>query len=1175
MKMKLSLNGLTALIIFFISLAIEVPTNAQLNLPIEKHPFPQGKGNSDLPYVNESTGELNYTLPLVTLSDGIVPLNITAVNSGSGIKANPRNTVLGIGWELSTGISLKRAIMDLPDEFEYYDEDNLLQQTGWMYLAESDNVADRITNFMNTSNQSQSGNLNKNSDFYNALMNLTNNYNKAFTDKRRIDGSPDIYIFEFGGNTYPFYFQSYSSSTSAVPLKINSPFSLTRDAAGHFSVTQSDGTTYLFWDKNNISTHDKTLSYLTNQNDVRPPLDYSYLFRPYNTYITEWKISTISSPYFENTISFHYREVIDQWVESNDVLGIDGKGNLMTHKTKYRTNSFVGTKTNVLESISYFPYTLTFDYNNSNILDKIHTSSIMSRPEQITKFEYKQLGNEWYVLTQLSNQIDGKMINYTKFAYWPITSPLAGNLNIDKFGYMNEPSSTGEMYNSFPLSFFLGQPDVISANRTWINSQTFANDGVTDISIDGFKLESVRQGSLSSIYHSSGITIDLEFELNMIKSTSTPITNVYAGGLRIKKIEVKGFGKYNDEIKTVTYSYIDTDGFSSGTFTGRDSRYHYFGESKLFDGNIVFNDQFEHFYTFRIFQKNFSGSGDFQGKLFYYQKVTSVFNDELKKCNYYHAEQWLPECPSFYANGYDNIAVQSNNLQTLPVNLPHFGIKNGVLTRTEEFDLAGTLLKRKEITYILQENFSALGGYIAKIISDADCIDCADLNNSSIQNMKNSRVIQFTPVQFKRQAMAISKIETYDRLEGTSKEFFTYNSFYQLSRILTEKGNKKSFVDFIYKNSIPIHGDVSVESETGVLSAFQKFPYDVPFVTIEGAVVGTVEKVQTCNFDVRSIEPWLTKKKLFAKASYVLKNPVLYSNFSLPELHAEIPGAAFFSVDPAFILTSQMKVHNHKILENQNIQGMRSFQQSVFSGTQSAYTIQNSEPGGFYIDNFDGYYPQGLGGGSNSTGTVSYGVFGTELHPVPIHFPYPPPASANRPGFWPELLEGNWLLRIKRLSYSPSIIINESRYQEGVYIGFSYKAITAESFPFTLIVETLDAGGGVTSSLQEPLTVDNITNIFRKKYNSQQLALSGTNSTVRIRFSFGDSDYFLIDDLIFCNQGAKVELFTRNLDEYSYRTTNKWFDGTTTFWNKYLDFTYKIDHLNNILETQKISQSFK
>jgi hypothetical protein len=72
--------------------------------------------------VGEFTGTLNLNFPLASVSNGNVGAGLSLGYVGTGYKPNSPSSEVGMDWYMSTGFSVTRQVMHMPDEFYYYTE---------------------------------------------------------------------------------------------------------------------------------------------------------------------------------------------------------------------------------------------------------------------------------------------------------------------------------------------------------------------------------------------------------------------------------------------------------------------------------------------------------------------------------------------------------------------------------------------------------------------------------------------------------------------------------------------------------------------------------------------------------------------------------------------------------------------------------------------------------------------------------------------------------------------------------------------------------------------------------------------------------------------------------------------------------------------------------------------
>ncbi|HMP32404.1 MAG TPA: hypothetical protein PKD85_22540, partial [Saprospiraceae bacterium] len=67
--------------------------------------------------VGEFTGTLNLNFPLASVSNGNVGAGLSLGYVGTGYKPNSPSSEVGMDWYMSTGFSVTRQVMHLPDEY--------------------------------------------------------------------------------------------------------------------------------------------------------------------------------------------------------------------------------------------------------------------------------------------------------------------------------------------------------------------------------------------------------------------------------------------------------------------------------------------------------------------------------------------------------------------------------------------------------------------------------------------------------------------------------------------------------------------------------------------------------------------------------------------------------------------------------------------------------------------------------------------------------------------------------------------------------------------------------------------------------------------------------------------------------------------------------------------------
>jgi hypothetical protein len=176
----------------------------------------------DIP-VSYHTGLPNIDIPIYTVVSGSLKLPISLSYHASGLKVQEQASWVGAGWALNAGGVITRSVMGAPDDRGY--------------------STSNVTNGHYTD-----------TGYCNYITNVNGIDDIAFARGFK-DGEPDLYFFNFGGQTGKFYFND-DRTPMFVPqqdLKIL-PFTQSGQGFIGFIVTSSDGTKYYFGQVGNNSS---------------------------------------------------------------------------------------------------------------------------------------------------------------------------------------------------------------------------------------------------------------------------------------------------------------------------------------------------------------------------------------------------------------------------------------------------------------------------------------------------------------------------------------------------------------------------------------------------------------------------------------------------------------------------------------------------------------------------------------------------------------------------------------------------------------------------------------------------------------------------------------------------------------------------------------------------------
>ena len=247
--------------------------------------------------VDKYTGTANINIPLHTIDlDGLkIPLALS-YNTG-GIRVNQEATWVGLGWNLTEGITITREVNGYDDlrTTTYTSEINpepnaqFYDNTGWIY---SQNYLDTNTNRISGSD----------------LYGLDTNH---WSNNSPIDFEPDLFTLRTPNGTCKFYLPKKGVDDIIDAQVINNlNFKVKYDTANFtFQVTDPDGFVYNF----NVK------EFSTSFSNLLPAQDDSYAIGTLNSWpinqtnylITAWRPETIISPFgrvlnFQHEAGFYY-----------------------------------------------------------------------------------------------------------------------------------------------------------------------------------------------------------------------------------------------------------------------------------------------------------------------------------------------------------------------------------------------------------------------------------------------------------------------------------------------------------------------------------------------------------------------------------------------------------------------------------------------------------------------------------------------------------------------------------------------------------------------------------------------------------------------------------------------------------------------------------------------------
>lgn len=222
--------------------------------------------------VSPYTGVPDISIPIYTIKSGSITLPINLSYHASGIKVAQEASWVGLGWALEAGGVISRTVCGY-DDFGGY-------PTGFYYEQNLPNVgADDNLNPVNAQNSYY---------YYNEIANGSK------------DGEPDMFYFNFNGNSGKFYFQKKGINNSVYPTPIcaqrNDLDIKYNISSQNWIVTDGKGYKYYFGTKEITKSYSESFDNvpLYNPNYIVPESTIENNIQP--EVVTSWYLDRIESP---------------------------------------------------------------------------------------------------------------------------------------------------------------------------------------------------------------------------------------------------------------------------------------------------------------------------------------------------------------------------------------------------------------------------------------------------------------------------------------------------------------------------------------------------------------------------------------------------------------------------------------------------------------------------------------------------------------------------------------------------------------------------------------------------------------------------------------------------------------------------------------------------------------
>ncbi|WP_458628617.1 hypothetical protein [Winogradskyella sp. PC D3.3] len=560
---------------------------------------------------NLSTGKLGLVIPIYTIKAGRLTYPIKISYNSGGIKVDEQASEVGLGWNLSK-TAITRQIVD-GNDFDNVGTQWLDPVGGGISLNDSE-YQEHVDVLLHDQKHRMGYFLKKAEN------------KKASVGYKTIDEMPDLYsLISADGFTTKFYFSNPetapveltegSSIISGDKIKeyypnpqydtniLSSLYYFPMYDFGKIEVTSKDGIKYTFED------YDVSIS-----NSYEAPtgtgLDYvGYLAVPQ---VSSWHISEIEDLLTGDKIEFEYQTYnADPYSESTYVSGValqpealivhesiktipkrswfNANFNMCTarhmkagyeydnHKMVYKRHNYTRFYVkNRLVSIKFKGGRVDFDWG-ANRLD-LYNTKILNNISVYSKEDGFTIANKLINRFDFTfDYFDSGGVNYYKSKRLKLESVKEMGKPSYVFSYFNEndyfpeiTSNKKDFLGYYNSAVTQGQGSHIVPNLYYYPNQNensilpFNIAGVTNYPIYGDysdipTLSDVKRWSLESIRYPTGARTNLIYELNEINIFNQ---NVTTSGLRLKSSTIIN---ENDTVRSINYSYINTDGSSSGT----------------------------------------------------------------------------------------------------------------------------------------------------------------------------------------------------------------------------------------------------------------------------------------------------------------------------------------------------------------------------------------------------------------------------------------------------------------------------------------------------------------------------------------------------------------------------------------------------------------------------------
>ena len=535
--------------------------------------------------INPYLGTLGITIPLYTYQDEGFTIPISINYASNGYKPNIQTGILGLGWYLNVGGVITREVKGLLDEEGLYSYDNILQ-TDYIYNFQDKRIGSNFTGFpeLITPTVRGFGSLYSLDDFsYDDYIldfvyygKVGEEYYPAYihpNDSKHdyaYETRPDIFHFSFMGYTGSFILQPnkkvivFDCNHPAKEIDIDIVFNKDSQGFSTFIITVGDRTQFYFSniekcktfiessddDKNIRINNTWKLTKIVTPNGREAIFEYGKSFYTY-AYIP----TKIHDRYFrvvQGQVSNPQAYVIDKTIEEN-------RPTIYETDTNCITSIIVKDRCKIEFSYSNKPQEKGLGFGESALkLDSITIYNQNSNTIKTCNFQYStntisdnKFSTKTQGITFLKNvTISGEGTYSMDYNERGLTFPEIDTYSIDWYGYYN---------------------DNVAEHSFLPNKEVAENSNNYLLTMRKPKFETTMYGMLTRITYPTGGYTKFQYEQNNYSNDVTEMAtsgiDTPTSGLRISNIIDYDYN--GSEIQQRTFSYINTDGTSSGKLLWR------------------------------------------------------------------------------------------------------------------------------------------------------------------------------------------------------------------------------------------------------------------------------------------------------------------------------------------------------------------------------------------------------------------------------------------------------------------------------------------------------------------------------------------------------------------------------------------------------------------------------